>query len=122
MNYILVYRSSFVVMKFKNLFIKFVTNGYIVNKYTVTVLFLFVWIAFFDRFDLYSQLAARKKLEQLEQEKNYYLQEIENNKATMNLLYNDSAQLIKFAREKYLMKKNGEDIFLMIDSVKVEKE
>jgi len=121
-NYILVYRSSFVVMKFKNLFIKFVTNGYIVNKYTVTVLFLFVWIAFFDRFDLYSQLAARKKLEQLEQEKNYYLQEIENNKATMNLLYNDSAQLIKFAREKYLMKKNGEDIFLMIDSVKVEKE
>jgi hypothetical protein len=86
MNYILVYRSSFVVMKFKNLFIKFVTNGYIVNKYTVTVLFLLVWIAFFDRFDLYSQLADRKK------------------------------------REKYLMKKNGEDIFLMIDTIKVEKE
>jgi len=109
-------------MKLKRLFIKFVTNGYIVNKYTVTVLFLLAWIAFFDRFDLYSQLEARKKLKQLEQEKNYYLQEIENNKETMNLLYEDSAQLIKFAREKYLMKKNGEDIFLMIDTVKTKKE
>jgi cell division protein FtsB len=98
------------------------TNRYIVNKYTVTVLFLLVWISFFDRFDLYSQLDARKKLKQLEQEKNYYLQEIENNKATMNLLYEDSAQLIKFAREKYLMKKNGEDIFLMIDTAMAKKE
>jgi len=102
--------------------IKFITNRYIANKYTVTVLFLLVWISFFDRFDLYSQLDARKKLKQLEQEKNYYLQEIENNKATMNLLYEDSAQLIKFAREKYLMKKNGEDIFLMIDTAMVKKE
>ncbi|MEI6523277.1 MAG: FtsB family cell division protein [Bacteroidia bacterium] len=109
-------------MKLKNLLIKFITNRYIVNKYTVTVLFLLVWISFFDRFDLYSQLDARKKLKQLEQEKNYYLQEIENNKATMNLLYEDSAQLIKFAREKYLMKKNGEDIFLMIDTAMVKKE
>jgi cell division protein FtsB len=109
-------------MKLKILLIKFITNRYIVNKYTVTVLFLLVWISFFDRFDLYSQLDARKKLKQLEQEKNYYLQEIENNKATMNLLYEDSAQLIKFAREKYLMKKNGEDIFLMIDTAMVKKE
>ena len=109
-------------MKLKNLLIKFMTNRYIVNKYTVTVLFLLVWISFFDRFDLYSQLDARKKLKQLEQEKNYYLQEIENNKATMNLLYEDSAQLIKFAREKYLMKKNGEDIFLMIDTAMAKKE
>ena len=109
-------------MKLKNLFLKFITNSYIVNKYTVTILFLLVWIAFFDRFDLYSQLETRKKLEQLEQEKNYYLQEIENNKETMNLLYEDSAQLIKFAREKYLMKKNGEDIFLMIDTAKAKKE
>ncbi len=109
-------------MKFKNLLFKFITNRYIVNKYTVTVLFLLVWIAFFDRFDLYSQLDTRKKLKQLEQEKNYYLQEIENNKATMNLLYEDSAQLIKFAREKYLMKKNGEDIFLMIDTAMAKKE
>jgi len=109
-------------MKFKNLLFKFITNRYIVNKYTVTVLFLFIWIAFFDRFDLYSQLDTRKKLKQLEQEKNYYLQEIENNKATMNLLYEDSAQLIKFAREKYLMKKNGEDIFLMIDTAMAKKE
>ena len=109
-------------MKFKNLLLKFITNRYIVNKYTVTVLFLLVWIAFFDRFDLYSQLDTRKKLKQLEQEKNYYLQEIENNKATMNLLYEDSAQLIKFAREKYLMKKNGEDIFLMIDTAMAKKE
>jgi cell division protein DivIC len=109
-------------MKFKYLFIKFITNRYIVNKYTVTILFLFFWIAFFDRFDLYSQFEARKKLKQLEQEKKYYLQEIENNKATMNLLYEDSAQLIKFAREKYLMKKNGEDIFLMIDSLETQKK
>jgi hypothetical protein len=40
----------------------------------------------------------------------------------MNLLYEDSAQLIKFAREKYLMKKNGEDIFLMIDTAMAKKE
>lgn len=108
-------------MKLKAYFLKLISNKYIVNKYTVTILFLLVWISFFDRFDLFSQWETKQKLKQLEKEKLYYQKEIENNKATMNLLYEDSAQLIKFAREKYLMKKKDEDVFLMIDSAEVEK-
>lgn len=83
------------------------------NKYLIAIVFFTTWLVFFDRYDLITQAEFRKELKDLRAEKKYYLTEIEKNNEIMNALKNDSVALEKFAREKYLMKKDNEDIFVI---------
>ncbi|MEI7594801.1 MAG: septum formation initiator family protein [Bacteroidota bacterium] len=92
------------------------------NKYIfITILFI-VWVVFFDKNNMISQQEYKDKLNQLEQIKKYYKDEIEINKEEMDELSIDQdsisdpirlKKLEKFAREKYLMKKDSEDIFVI---------
>lgn len=85
------------------------------NKYFYTVLAFFVWMLFFDTNNFVYQYKLSSELNDLINEKEYYLSEIEiNNSATKELLTN-STTLEKFAREKYLMKRDNEDIFLIVE-------
>ena len=89
------------------------------NKYFISVIAIIVWVCFFDKNDLLSQYQLTKKLKQLRTEEKYYQGEIEKNKSDMNELRTNPASLEKFAREKYLMKKDNEDIFVIVkDSLK----
>ena len=83
------------------------------NKYLLAIVFFAVWLTFFDRYDLITQSEFRNELNDLRTERKYYLQEINKNNEIMNALKNDSIALEKFAREKYLMKKDNEDIFVI---------
>lgn len=87
---------------------------YLKNRYVVTFLAFLVWIAFFDRNDMYSQYTYRQKLKKLEIDKQYYLDEIAKDEADLKKLTTDPKNLEKFAREKYLMKKDNEDIFVVV--------
>ncbi|MFZ4562383.1 MAG: hypothetical protein ACOYNU_03300 [Bacteroidales bacterium] len=58
----------------------------------------------------------QEKLDGLNVEKQFYLQEIKKDSTLTYQLLNDSLQLEKFARERYLMKKGKEDVFLVIDT------
>lgn len=73
-----------------------------------------VWVAFFDKNDLMSQYELTQKLKQLQTERGYYNQEIEKSKNDMNELRTNPSNLEKFAREKYLMKKENEEIFVIV--------
>ena len=84
------------------------------NKYFIAITFAFVWVLFFDNMDLITLSGNRAKLQKLEEEKAYYKQEIANNKATLEELTTDPAKLEKFARERYRMKKDDEDIYLFV--------
>ena len=89
------------------------------NKYFISVAVIIVWVCFFDKNDLLSQYQLSQKLKQLRTEEKYYQDEIEKNKNDMNELRNNPASLEKFAREKYLMKKDNEEIFVIVqDSLK----
>ena len=89
------------------------------NKYFISVISIIVWVCFFDKNDLLSQYQLTKKLKQLRTEEKYYQGEIEKNKSDMNELRTNPASLEKFAREKYLMKKDNEEIFVIVkDSLK----
>ena len=85
------------------------------NKYFITGFFMLVWISFFDKYDLVTQYQARQSLKQLEKDKDYYTQEIKKNQEEIQELQTNDRSLEKFAREKYMMKKDDEDIFLIID-------
>lgn len=83
------------------------------NFYSVGILFFIVWMLFFDSNDLISRYRMGAKLRELESEKEYYLEKIEEVKKDQNELMGNNESLEKFAREKYLMKKESEDIFII---------
>lgn len=87
------------------------------NKYFIVSIAFLVWLVFFDQNNIISQIKLSRKLRQLQQQKEYYQDEIRNNeKATLELMI-DTEQLEKYAREKYLMKKDNEDIYIIEEIV-----
>ncbi len=84
------------------------------NKYFITTLVFLLWLSVFDRNNLISQYELSSTLQELKQQKNYYLQEIRKDKQTTHELKTDQKNLEKFAREKYLMKKEEEDLFIIV--------
>lgn len=78
----------------------------------MTLLVFFVWMTFFDENSFISTARNRIKLAELETEKEHYVKEIEESTADLKLLQNDKELLEKFARERYLMKKENEEIFV----------
>jgi len=97
------------------------TLAALLNKYLVASVAIAVWVTFFDKDDLLSQRELTKKLNQLEDEKSYYCSEIEKCKKDISDLRSNSQHLEKFAREKYLMKKSNEEIFVIVyDSVSLK--
>ncbi len=84
------------------------------NKYFITGLAFLTWMLFFDRNDLMSQYEYRTQLNKLQAEKEFYLKESEKAVKDLNELSTDKTKLEKFAREKYLMKKENEDVFVII--------
>lgn len=89
--------------------------GYLRNKYfTATMLFL-VWICFFDRNDIISEAKLVYKINKLKTERTYYQQQTDLANQELKELQTDPASLEKFAREKYLMKKDNEDVYVITD-------
>jgi len=84
------------------------------NKYLITIVALAVWISFFDKNDISEQMDLSNKVAKLKAERDYYVEAIKANKNKINELQTDSKSLEKFARENYLMKKDNEDVFVIV--------
>ena len=85
------------------------------------LLIFLIWVTFIDKNNLISQYQDRQVLYELDKEKRYYQSEIQNTQDKLNELKTDNSSIEKFAREKYLMKKENEEIWLVVDkSVKSE--
>ena len=91
------------------------------NKYLIAGIAFLTWMLFFDRNDLMSQYDYRQQLNKLEAEKNFYTTETEKTVKDLTELTSDRAKLEKFAREKYLMKKENEDVFVVVKE-KIKKD
>jgi len=87
---------------------------YINNRYFYTALAFVIWMAFFDNDSLRVQMGLSNKIHRLEQQKHFYQTEIQKNKSALNALKYDTTQLEKYAREKYFMKKDNEDVYVVI--------
>ena len=83
------------------------------NKYVLALSFFVVWMLFFDRNDFFTNLERRKELRQIETSKEYYTKEIAENKKFAGDLRTNPVAIEKYAREKYLMKRDNEDLFLV---------
>lgn len=84
------------------------------NKYFLAATAFVVWMLFFDRNDLMSQYDYRTQVNKLQEEKEFYIRETEQARKDLDELSTNREKLEKFAREKYLMKKDNEDVFVII--------
>ncbi len=82
------------------------------NKFVISFLVFLTWMTFFDENSFISTIENRLKLAELEDERDHYLKEIAQSTDDLKLLQNNQELLEKFARERYLMKKENEDIFI----------
>lgn len=83
------------------------------NFYFAFILCLGTWMLFFDDNDVFSRIQLWKKKQHLEEEVVFYNEKIAEVKAEKNEILGTSEALEKFAREKYLMKKPTEEVFIV---------
>ncbi|MCC7401984.1 MAG: septum formation initiator family protein [Chitinophagaceae bacterium] len=83
------------------------------NKYLISFIVFVVILVFFDKNDLFTQLTRQHELKDLQQSKQYYSTQIAIERKELEELKNDPATLEKYAREKYLMKRDNEELFLI---------
>jgi len=83
------------------------------NFYVLVTTVFVVWILFFDINDLVNQFFSLRKMNELEEEKNFYLQKKEEVMKEREEVLSKPHLLEKFAREKYLMKKKTEEVFVI---------
>lgn len=85
------------------------------NKYLLTGVGFLVWIVFFDDRDLINNFHHRQELKELEMSRDQYLGQIKATKEELEQLKKNPALLEKYAREKYRMKKDNEDLFIVTE-------
>jgi cell division protein DivIC len=81
--------------------------------YFLTALFFLIWMVALDSNNLFTRYELSSKLNSLENEHVYYEEKIQEVQKDHDELFGDRESLEKFAREKYLMKKESEDIFIV---------
>ena len=85
----------------------------LLNKYLIVFIAYTVFVTFFDQHSLIHRWQTHQKISQLEKEYKFYQDEIKSNKQKKFELQSSNANLEKFAREHYFMKKENEDIFII---------
>ena len=83
------------------------------NKYSIAIFLFIIWIVFFDNYNLIKQYKIKKNIKELEENKLFYSNEIEKDSIEYKELLNNEEERERFAREKFLMKKENEDIYII---------
>jgi cell division protein FtsB len=82
------------------------------NKYVWVLLFFAVWMLFLDNYSWLNHRELDKQIDELEDNKAYYQDEIRRDEQSIKLLKNPE-QVEKYAREKYFMKRDSEDVYII---------
>ncbi|HEY5393064.1 MAG TPA: septum formation initiator family protein [Hanamia sp.] len=83
------------------------------NKYLITGIAFAVWMLFFDRNDVTLQIHRARELNKLEQNEKNMTVRITNTQQELDLLKTNPETLEKYAREKFMMKKDNEDLYIV---------
>ena len=83
------------------------------NKYLITGMVFVTWMTFFDRNDITLQLKRIHELNKLQESEKLMNKRIADSKEELDLLKTNPQTLEKYAREKYMMKKDNEDLYII---------
>jgi cell division protein DivIC len=91
------------------------------NFYFVTALVFILWLCLLDTNDLITQYTRKQRLEKLKEEKAYYSKEINRIEKAHQDAFDKPAVIEKIAREKYLLKKLKEEVYVIEeDTTKID--
>lgn len=80
------------------------------NKFAFVAVLFFIWMAFFDKHNLFTQMSLQNTIDKMEGDRNFYSEKIQEAKEDrINLIKNAE----KFVRERYYMSKSNEDVFVI---------
>jgi len=96
-------------------YIKSFINYSTKRKYFVVMIIFGIWLILFDKNSLINQLKNKSKLNKYKTEKKYYLDKITVDSTNLHELVTDDENLEKYAREEYLMHKENEEVFIVIE-------
>ena len=82
------------------------------NKYVWVSLSFLTWMIFLDNYSYFEHRFLDKQIDALEENASYYQGEIKKDEENIKQLKNP-LQIEKYAREKYFMKKDSEDIYIV---------
>ena len=85
---------------------------FVSNKYVWALLFFITWMVFLDNYSYFDHRFLDNQISELEDNKTYYQEEIKKDEKQIKQLKNPE-QIEKYAREKYFMKKENEDIYII---------
>lgn len=85
------------------------------NPYFLVLVFFGVWMIVFDENNLIVQYRRHTELSSLLEKKKYYLEQISQTDKEFDELTNNPATQEKFAREHYRMKRDNEDVFVIVE-------
>lgn len=80
-----------------------------------------IWMIFFDTNSYLIHRELDKEIEGLENNAEFYQKEIDHDKSFMKKM-EDSNEMEKFAREKYYLKKENEDIYIIEHEDSIKKK
>lgn len=84
------------------------------NRYILVTVAAVVWMVFLDRYDLFSQIKMAREISKLKDDVEFYQKELEKTNEERLVFRENRAEVERFAREQYLMKKDNEDLFLIV--------
>ena len=99
-------------------------SAFLTNKYLIASAGFLAVMFFLDKNDFFTTMERRNELNALNQSKEHYMQELSELNKIKADLETDPVVIEKLAREKYLMKRENEDIFLTEDlaGAKLDKD
>lgn len=83
------------------------------SKYLITLAGFAAIMLFLDKNDLFTQAERRRELRELRQNKEYFTKAVAAERKELEALRKDPSALEQYAREKYLMKRDNEDLFIV---------
>ena len=88
---------------------------YLKNKFFITIVVFVVWIIFFDQNNFIERFKSMRELNKMYNDIEYYREKIHSDSLKTHELLSDKDNLEKFAREEYLMKKENEEVFIVVE-------
>lgn len=91
------------------------------NKYLLAIIFFVFWMLFFDQKDFFSTLSKKNEYNSLKEKKQFYVHEIAKAKQELQDFQSNAVAIEKFARERYMLKKDGEDVYIIEDTLTTKR-
>lgn len=85
------------------------------NKYVLITSLFVVWMTFFDDASLLQHIRIDREIGELKKDRSFYKKQLEEVKTELKKVQDDPKSIEKIARERFYMKKDQEDIFVVVE-------